>query len=124
MKLSTSLACGALSLLPATALALSVAARQTTLETITDQYLFDISLDQFVAYRDAQNPNTVIWTSDGCTDSPDNPLGFEFVRDMLSFSARDASPGLSRRYGFVVQLFLRELSLTGENKLGAGLLPP
>lgn len=85
MKLSTSLA-RALSLLPATTLALSVAARQDTLEAVTDEYLFDITLDQFVAYRDAQDPDTVDWTSDGCTDSPDNPLGFDFVRNITSVS--------------------------------------
>lgn len=70
-------------LLPATAVAaqgLSVAARATDLETITDEYLFDISLDQFITYRNAEDPDTLDWTSDGCTDSPDNPLGFDFVR--------------------------------------------
>lgn len=82
MKLSTSLARG-LPLLPATALALSVAARQDDVVALTDEYLFSITLDQFIAYRDAQDPNTVDWASDGCTDSPDNPLGFNFVRDDL-----------------------------------------
>lgn len=61
-------------------------ARQTDLETITDEYLFDISLDQFETYRDAEDPDTVDWTSDGCTDSPDNPLGFDYVSiSFLSF---------------------------------------
>lgn len=54
--------------------------RRDDVETITDEYLFDITLDQFIAYRDAEDPDTVDWTSDGCTDSPDNPLGFNFVR--------------------------------------------
>lgn len=80
MKFSTSLL-RAVALHPATALALSVVTpRQTAVETVTDQYLFDITLAQFVTYRNAQNPNTVDWTSDGCTDSPDNPLGFNYVR--------------------------------------------
>ncbi|KAK2610278.1 hypothetical protein N8I77_003726 [Diaporthe amygdali] len=52
--------------------------RQDTLQTITDSYLFDISLSQFITYRNAKNPATLDWTSDGCSDSPDNPLGFNF----------------------------------------------
>ncbi|KKY36548.1 putative phospholipase a2 [Diaporthe ampelina] len=48
------------------------------IQTVTDSYLFDISLAQFITYRDAQNPSTLDWTSDGCSDSPDNPLGFNF----------------------------------------------
>lgn len=78
MKLSSSVA-RAISLFPAAALARSISVRNDV-TTITDQYLFDISLDQFITYRDALDPNTVDWTSDGCTDSPDNPLGFDFVR--------------------------------------------
>lgn len=48
------------------------------INTITDQYLFDISLGQFITFRNARNPATLDWTSDGCSDSPDNPLGFNF----------------------------------------------
>ncbi|KAG8163180.1 hypothetical protein KVR01_007658 [Diaporthe batatas] len=48
------------------------------INTITDRYLFDISLPQFITYRNAKNPATLDWTSDGCSDSPDNPLGFNF----------------------------------------------
>lgn len=70
-------------LLPATAVAArglsTTPVRQTDVETITDEYLFDITLDQFETYRDAEDPDTVDWTSDGCTDSPDNPLGFDYV---------------------------------------------
>lgn len=77
-------------LLPATTVAAqqlsAVVARQTDVETITDQYLFDISLDQFETYRNAEDPDTVDWTSDGCTDSPDNPLGFNYVSIELLLS--------------------------------------
>lgn len=98
MKFSTSVLRAA-ALLPATALALSVVTpRQTDVETITDEYLFDITLDQFVTYRDAQDPDTVDWTSDGCTDSPDNPLGFEYVRiQCLLLSALKTLPSTSVR---------------------------
>lgn len=81
MKLSNSVT-RAISLLPAATLALSISARDDVV-TITDEYLFSISLDDFVSYRDAQDPTTVDWTSDGCTDSPDNPLGFDYVRYFL-----------------------------------------
>lgn len=69
-------------LLPATAVAargLSATPVRADVETITDEYLFDITLDQFETYRNAEDPDTVDWTSDGCTDSPDNPLGFDYV---------------------------------------------
>lgn len=70
-------------LLPVAVQGLSISARQTGIETLTDEYLFDISLDQFISNRNAGNPNTVDWTSDGCTDSPDNPLGFDYVGSWL-----------------------------------------
>lgn len=74
MKWSTTLT---VALLPVTALARFVSKRTDV--TTTDTYLFDISLAQFIDYRDALNPATLDWQSDGCTDSPDNPLGFDFV---------------------------------------------
>lgn len=80
MKLFASLA-----VFQAAALALSVQPRDDA-ETITDEYLFDITLDEFIVYRDAENPDTLDWTSDGCTDSPDNPLGFDFVCELYNYS--------------------------------------
>ncbi|KAK0612627.1 prokaryotic phospholipase A2-domain-containing protein [Bombardia bombarda] len=56
-----------------------LAKRQTSLSAITDQYLFSLTLPQFTAKRNAKSPSTLDWTSDGCTDSPDNPFGFPFV---------------------------------------------
>lgn len=78
MKFS-SIACAAW-LVPATLAfgPVPLSPRQDTLQTITDSYLFDISLSQFITYRNAKNPATLDWTSDGCSDSPDNPLGFNF----------------------------------------------
>ncbi|KAK0702955.1 phospholipase A2 [Lasiosphaeria miniovina] len=55
-----------------------VESRQSA-NTITDQYLFSITLPAFIAKRNARDPSTLDWSSDGCTDSPDNPFGFPFV---------------------------------------------
>lgn len=78
MKWFTSLT---VALLPAVALARFVSKRDDL--TTTDTYLFDISLAQFIVYRNAENPSTLNWVSDGCSDSPDNPLGFDFVSAYL-----------------------------------------
>ncbi|KAH6981361.1 phospholipase A2 [Ilyonectria robusta] len=52
---------------------------RATIQETTDELLFTLTLPQFTARRNAQNPSTLDWTSDGCTSSPDNPLGFPFV---------------------------------------------
>ncbi|WP_307867643.1 phospholipase [Umezawaea beigongshangensis] len=46
---------------------------------ITDEYLFTTTLTEFTALR-AQRPHaeTLDWSSDGCTYSPDSPLGYQF----------------------------------------------
>jgi hypothetical protein len=69
-----------LSVLPALALALpySLVQRQS-IQTITDSLLFSDSMAQFQAARNAKNPSNLDWSSDGCSDSPDNPLGFDFL---------------------------------------------
>jgi len=41
-----------------------------SLNTITDTYLFSITLPQFTQNRNARNPSTLDWQSDGCTSSP------------------------------------------------------
>ncbi|KAK4117908.1 hypothetical protein N656DRAFT_774132 [Canariomyces notabilis] len=80
MKLLTTL----LTLTPAV-LGLALPAEGTTLALrqssvqITDQYLFSISLPAFTARRNARDPATLIWDSDGCSSSPDNPFGFPFI---------------------------------------------
>lgn len=43
-----------------------------------DNLLFGVDMATFQAARAAQNPNQCIWTSDNCSKSPDNPLGFKF----------------------------------------------
>jgi Prokaryotic phospholipase A2 len=84
MKLSTIAA----ALLPAAAMASPVgtttddglAKRQTSLITLTDQLVFTFSLSAFLTRRNARNPPTLDWTSDSCSSSPNNPLGFPFDR--------------------------------------------
>ncbi|KAJ4304606.1 hypothetical protein N0V90_000132 [Kalmusia sp. IMI 367209] len=51
--------------------------RETAVQA-TDRLLFSTSISGFVAARNAQNPSTLDWSSDGCSSSPDNPLGFNF----------------------------------------------
>jgi hypothetical protein len=46
----------------------------------TDRLLFSSTIDEFEAARNAQDPPTLDWTSDGCSDSPDNPFGFDFLK--------------------------------------------
>jgi len=54
--------------------------RQTAaLVATTDNYLFTLTLPAFTTKRNAKDPATLDWTTDGCTSSPDNPLGFPFV---------------------------------------------
>ncbi len=64
----------------ATAFPLSINQRQSEsdLETITDTLLFSSTMAQFQAARAAQDPPELDWSSNGCSDSPDNPLGFNF----------------------------------------------
>jgi len=46
---------------------------------VTDDYLFNKSLSQFVSIRNqAPNSDQLDWSSDACSWSPDQPLGFDF----------------------------------------------
>ena len=51
------------------------------LRQVTDQYGFSTSLNGFQTVR-AQQPyaDQLDWSSDGCSSSPDNPFGFDFVK--------------------------------------------
>ncbi|GAA0519910.1 hypothetical protein GCM10011581_09990 [Saccharopolyspora subtropica] len=49
------------------------------LRTVTDTYLFQLSLDSFSETRERQPyADQLDWSSDGCSMSPDEPLGFQF----------------------------------------------
>ncbi|KAL8401001.1 hypothetical protein RB594_001136 [Gaeumannomyces avenae] len=59
---------------------LVVAPRQTAeLVALTDRYSFELTLPAFSARHAARDPPTLDWTTDGCSSSPDNPLGFPFL---------------------------------------------
>ncbi|CAI9632817.1 unnamed protein product [Alternaria burnsii] len=57
----------------------ALVSRQASLEQVTDSYVFDISIDEFITNRNAKNPPELDWSSNGCTASPDNPFGFDFI---------------------------------------------
>lgn len=48
------------------------------METKTDVLLFYDDLETFMVKRDAQDPPELNWHADGCSHSPENPLGFPF----------------------------------------------
>ena len=53
----------------------------TQLRSTTDNYLFSQSLSQFTSTRAARPyANQLDWSSDACSNSPDNPFGFNFTR--------------------------------------------
>lgn len=54
-------------------------AKRQSANAVTDSLLYSTTLPAFTARRNARNPATLDWTSDGCTSSPDNPFGFPFV---------------------------------------------
>jgi hypothetical protein len=59
----------------------SAALDQTQLRQVTDSYLYSYSLSGFQTVRSQQPYATQLdWSSDGCSSSPDNPFGFNFVK--------------------------------------------
>jgi hypothetical protein len=59
----------------------SAALDPAQLRQVTDRYLHSTSLNSFQNVR-AQQPyrDQLDWGSDGCSNSPDNPFGFNFVK--------------------------------------------
>lgn len=47
-------------------------------KAIVDEYLFELTLPEFIFRREVQDPPTVIWDSNGCSYTSENPLGFPF----------------------------------------------
>ncbi|KAI7783681.1 hypothetical protein LA080_011390 [Diaporthe eres] len=48
-------------------------------EELADDYLFNMTLESFITLRDQRYPSYFFWESDGCSQSPDYPLGFPFL---------------------------------------------
>ncbi|CAH0020937.1 unnamed protein product [Clonostachys rhizophaga] len=71
---------------------------------VTDQILFSITLPAFTTRRNAKNPPTLDWSSDNCSWSPDNPLGFPF------------EPGCNR-HDFGYRNYKKQTRFTTANKL-------
>jgi hypothetical protein len=67
-------------LLPALALSLPLTLfpRQSSLEAETDRLLFSTTMAEFQIARESQAPSELDWTSNGCSFSPEEPLGFDF----------------------------------------------
>jgi hypothetical protein len=59
----------------------SAALDPAQLRQVTDQYVFSTGLNPFQTVR-AQKPHAgqLDWSSDGCSNAPDNPFGFNFVK--------------------------------------------
>jgi len=59
----------------------SAALGPAQLTMVTDQYLYSTGLSAFQTVR-SQHPyaDQLDWGSDGCSSSPDNPFGFNFVK--------------------------------------------
>jgi Prokaryotic phospholipase A2 len=50
-------------------------------QQLTDQYMFSTSLTDFQQLRAEQSNGDVLdWSSDGCSNSPDNPFGYNLVK--------------------------------------------
>ena len=48
------------------------------LQAETDRLLFTATMAEFQAARSAKSPSELDWDSNGCTASPDEPLGYDF----------------------------------------------
>ncbi|KAK5075770.1 hypothetical protein LTR70_009764 [Exophiala xenobiotica] len=57
----------------------SVTSRQDDLKDLTDELLYDASMMDFQARRWAKLPPELNWESNGCTDSPDELLEWDFL---------------------------------------------
>ncbi|WEW59024.1 hypothetical protein PRK78_004492 [Emydomyces testavorans] len=57
---------------------LSSRADQCTI-ALTDQYMFQDSIQTFEGHRNTKTPPCFDWSSDNCSNSPDRPAGFNFI---------------------------------------------
>ncbi|NYI03283.1 phospholipase [Allostreptomyces psammosilenae] len=47
--------------------------------TATDQLLYEYTLEEFLEVREVQGGPGLDWSSDGCSSSPDEPFGYDFL---------------------------------------------
>lgn len=81
------------------------AAESSDPRQVTDQYLFEVSLEEFVQIRESRpHPNELDWSSDACSYSPDEPLGYEFTESCL-------------RHDFGYRNYERQGRFTEDNRL-------
>lgn len=67
-------------------------------EAVTDELLFYDSLAVFLQAKAAKDPPYLIWDDNGCSFSPDKPLGFNFLDSYVSYDigSLSCSPPLMR----------------------------
>ena len=56
---------------------------QATKMDVTNRYMYDYNVQTFIGFRNSRYPSYLIWTADGCSNSPDNPLGYPFLNGCL-----------------------------------------
>ncbi|ASU82914.1 hypothetical protein CDO52_09045 [Nocardiopsis gilva YIM 90087] len=75
------------------------------LRRVTDEYLFGVSLSRFITIRDsAPYAGQLDWSSDSCSWSPDNPVGYNF------------DPGC-KRHDFGYRNYKKQSRFTEPNRL-------
>lgn len=63
-----------LTALAASALHTAIASEPLDHKAVVDEYVFQLTLPQFISHRVSRDPPTLIWDSDGCSHAPNNPL--------------------------------------------------
>jgi len=78
---------------------------QRELHAVTDEYLFGVPLPEFTEIR-AERPHAdqLDWDSDGCSLSPDEPLGYSFLESC-------------HRHDFGYRNYQRQERFTEDNRL-------
>ncbi|KAH9437314.1 hypothetical protein MCOR02_000969 [Pyricularia oryzae] len=82
---------------------LKASAADPKLIPVTDELVFKVPLETFIARRNKLDPAALDFSSDNCTKAPNNPLGFPFT------------PGCNR-HDFGYQNFQAQGRFTAENK--------
>lgn len=67
----------------AAAAAVARITRQETDLEITDRLIFNTGISTFLYFKSKGQPTTLDWSDDGCSSSPDRPLGFNFLNSYV-----------------------------------------